>query len=87
MAISVKIGELKNHLSGYLKKVRKGGEVVISDRDTPVGRIVPFTRKQKDEWQVIDPPKGYQGLSRLSFSPSKAKISAVETLLKERRSR
>lgn len=39
---SVNIGTLKNQLSAYLQLVRKGEEVVVRDRDTPVARIVPF---------------------------------------------
>lgn len=38
------IANLKNNLSRYLDVVRAGGEVVVLDRDTPVARIVPFTR-------------------------------------------
>ena len=38
------IADLKNNLSRYLSVVRGGGEVVVLDRDTPVARIVPFTR-------------------------------------------
>ena len=33
------ISELKNGLSGYLKKVRAGQTVLILDRDQPVARI------------------------------------------------
>lgn len=38
----VKIADLKNNLSRYLLHVRKGGEITVLDRDTPVARIVPF---------------------------------------------
>jgi prevent-host-death family protein len=38
------IAKLKNNLSRYLDFVRAGGEVVVLDRNTPVARIVPFTR-------------------------------------------
>lgn len=35
------IRELKNHLSAYLRKVKAGETVTITDRGTPIGRIVP----------------------------------------------
>jgi prevent-host-death family protein len=40
---TVKIGELRNQLSVYLKYVRNGEEVLVRDRDVPVARIVPYT--------------------------------------------
>jgi len=39
----VKIADLKNNLSRHLARVRRGGEIIVLDRDTPVARIVPFT--------------------------------------------
>lgn len=40
---SVNIGELKDHLSAYLREVRNGNEVIVRDRNRPVARIVPYT--------------------------------------------
>lgn len=39
---TVNIGELKNQLSAYLHYVRRGEEVVVTDRNKPVARILPF---------------------------------------------
>jgi prevent-host-death family protein len=39
----VKIADLKNNLSRHLARVRRGGEVTVYDRGTPIARIVPFT--------------------------------------------
>jgi prevent-host-death family protein len=36
------IGQLKARLSEFLSRVRAGEEVVITDRGTPVARIVPL---------------------------------------------
>jgi prevent-host-death family protein len=38
---SVKIAELKAHLSEYIKDVRRGRELTVMERTTPVARIVP----------------------------------------------
>lgn len=35
------IRELKARLSAYLRRVKTGGTVLITERGTPVGRIVP----------------------------------------------
>ena len=59
MVISVKVGELRNRLSAYLKRVRRGAEVVVTDRDTPIGRLIPYDQKNDEKWDLIHPPKGY----------------------------
>ncbi len=38
----VSIRELKSRLSHYLRLTRKGESVIITDRGTPIGRIVPI---------------------------------------------
>jgi prevent-host-death family protein len=38
---TVGIRELKARLSAYIRQVKAGGTVVIVERGTPVGRIVP----------------------------------------------
>lgn len=40
--MQVKISELKNGLSSYLRKVKSGESVLVLDRDTPVARLVPI---------------------------------------------
>ena len=37
-----KIANLKNNLSRYLDHVRRGGTVIVLDRDRPVARLVPL---------------------------------------------
>lgn len=37
------IADLKAHLSEYLNQVKVGGEVIVTDRGTPVARLVPVT--------------------------------------------
>ena len=39
---SVKIADLKAHLSEYLRDVRRGRELTVMERTTPVARIVPY---------------------------------------------
>ena len=42
VATSVGVRELKNSLSSYLARVKEGEEVVVTDRGTPVARLVPI---------------------------------------------
>jgi prevent-host-death family protein len=41
------ISELKAHLSEYLKQVKGGNEVLVTDRGKPVARIVPISSKTR----------------------------------------
>lgn len=36
------IAELKNHLSVYLAEVKRGGQVLVSERNVPFAKIVPL---------------------------------------------
>ena len=36
------ISAFKAHISAELRRVRRGGRVVIRDRDTPIAEVVPF---------------------------------------------
>ena len=45
---TVNIGTLKNQLSAYLHLVRSGEEVVVSDRNVPIARIVPLPLADTD---------------------------------------
>lgn len=44
---SVGIRELKTHLSKYLRKVKNGGEIIISERGKVVARIIPVDKRPK----------------------------------------
>ena len=39
----VQIAELKDHLSRHLRAVEAGDEVIVTDRQRPIARIVPVT--------------------------------------------
>lgn len=36
------IAQLKNHLSSYLDEVKRGGQVIVSERNVPFAKIVPL---------------------------------------------
>ena len=46
---TVNVAKLKNQLSAYLAYVRKGEQVLIKDRNTPVAKIVPLGVAEEDE--------------------------------------
>jgi prevent-host-death family protein len=50
---TVQIGELKNKLSGYLREVRQGEEIIVRDRDLPVAKIIPYVPDSIEEQRRI----------------------------------
>jgi prevent-host-death family protein len=40
--VTAGIRKLKAHLSGYLRQVKSGVYVLVTERGTPVGHIVPI---------------------------------------------
>ncbi|HEY9786464.1 MAG TPA: type II toxin-antitoxin system prevent-host-death family antitoxin [Candidatus Obscuribacterales bacterium] len=57
----INIAELKNNLSLYLNKVRRGEEIVVRDRNTPIAKIIPWQGEQDDELNSL----ASRGLLRL----------------------
>lgn len=57
------VAELKAKLSRYLGRVKAGEEVLVTERGTPIARIIPAGRTGKDEehWRDLE----RQGLMRL----------------------
>ena len=41
------VAELKARLTSYLKQVKSGNEIVITDRGSPVAKLVPIDAAQK----------------------------------------
>ena len=39
---TVRIAELKARLSEYLRSVRRGRILTVTDRDTPIAQIIPY---------------------------------------------
>ena len=51
----VGVAKLKAELSEYLRKVRRGREVVVYDRETPIARLVPYERTEHKGGLIIRP--------------------------------
>lgn len=47
------IRELKAHLSRYLRRVRSGEAITITDRGTPVARIVPVSEPSEEKMKAL----------------------------------
>ena len=53
MESGVNIRELKAHLSKYLRKVKEGQTVLITERGKPIGRIIPEGEPLEDRLSKI----------------------------------
>jgi len=45
--ISVGMKELKEKLSGYVNKVRRGEEIVVTDRGKEIALVMPISRERR----------------------------------------
>ncbi len=89
--LKVKIGELRNNLSKFLHRVQRGQTLIITDRDRPVGRLVPYEADagKAEPFEIVPPADGYAGFGKIRFQrPKKLKaFDSVQELLKDRRRR
>jgi prevent-host-death family protein len=61
MSKSAAVAELKAHLSRFLRRVKAGEEIVITERNVPVARIVPVAAAADDRLRALE----RQGLVKL----------------------
>ena len=89
MARGVGVRELKAHLSDYLKKVKAGRTVLITEHGKPVGRIVPARQPLEIRLQSMTEAGliGWSGKKPGSISPvaRPRKKRSVANLLIENR--
>jgi prevent-host-death family protein len=88
------IGELKTHFSVYLKGVKNGGKVLVTERNKPVAKLVPLDEDdayESEEEQLIaegilSPPRSNEPLPDDFFDdlPFVRGNRAIEVLLEER---
>jgi len=80
----VNVATLKEKLSHYLGLVKQGEEVVVTSHRHEVARIVPATAPTS---QMRQPSRPVADLLGLKGAKPRRSISAVETLLSDRRGR
>lgn len=93
--VTVRISDLKNRLSEYLRKVRAGETVIVLDRNRPIARIERIAAtagKEAEDARIarleaaglITRPTAPMPLDLLRKPGPKSKRSVVEALLEER---
>lgn len=86
MTIRVKIAQLKDRLSEHLRAVEKGAEVIVTDRDRPIARIVPIDKPRR-RIRVVSPKNDFSVARRKRYPSARWKLSSTELLLEERQQR
>ncbi len=81
----VRIAELKARLSEHLRAVRRGQEVIVFDRDTPIARIVPYRAGRPK--LVVRPARGTFADFKLLAPPPAFPVDIVAELLEQRKDR
>jgi antitoxin (DNA-binding transcriptional repressor) of toxin-antitoxin stability system len=51
----VRIADLKNNLSRHMAVVKRGGQITVLERDTPVARIIPFNPAEGADGEASEP--------------------------------
>ena len=85
MKQNVQIARLKAQLSGYLRSVRRGGEIIVMDRKTPVARIVPHEEGSARQLEVRPPIPGATPLSKIDLPPFPCEVPDILPFLLEDR--
>jgi len=80
---TVKIADLKDHLSAHLRAVEAGAEIVVTDRNRPIARIVPIVQRSPGV-TLIPPARDFAEVRDLVRTPVDWGISSTELLLEER---
>lgn len=83
---TVKIAELKSHLSEHLRQVKRGHTLIILDRSTPIARVIPYADDaQAGLLQVRQPLPQSPKLHQIPLPPPlRFRKDIVELLLEER---
>ncbi len=51
--MNVGIREIKNRLSQYLRRVKRGETIIITERNVPVAKIIPYNKASIDDILIL----------------------------------
>jgi prevent-host-death family protein len=80
---SVKIADLKDHLSEYLRAAESSEEVVVTDRNRPIARITPMADHAR-QVRLLPPSRYFNLIRDRPRSPAGWAIDSTALLLEER---
>jgi prevent-host-death family protein len=77
------VSELKSRLSAYLAEVKRGDEVIVCERQTPIALLVPFADEDRD-FKVCEAAQPIGKLGKIRPVRLRKKVDAGK-ILKETR--
>jgi prevent-host-death family protein len=80
---SVKIAELKDHLSEHLRAVEQGDEVIVTDRNRPIAKIVPLDAAG-GRTVLVPPQVPFATIRRRTWRAAGWSVRSDELLAEER---
>lgn len=81
---SVKIAELKDRLSEHLRAVEAGEELIVTDRNRPIARIVPMATAEP-ALTLDEPTASFKTLRTKKWPAARWRLSGAQLLAAERR--
>lgn len=85
--MAVKVGELKTHLSAYLKQVQNGEKITVTDRSRPIAEIIPISTASNRHSLTVIPAKRPFNTIKLKPLPLKIKVDVLKLLEEDRADR
>lgn len=77
------IRELKKQLSAYMRRVKAGETIIITDRGKPVGRLMPYSEALSDQLDLMQ-KSGFLAWSGSSVSDAEpVTINDSKTLISD----
>jgi prevent-host-death family protein len=81
---SVKIAELKDKLSEHLRAVEQGDEVIVTDRNRPIARIVPLATGASGMLSLVPPQVAFAAVRARTWRSAGWGTRSDELLAEER---
>jgi len=82
---SVKIADLKDHLSQHLRAVERGEEIQVTDRRRPIARIVPMGNGPRP--QVVQAELDVAAFRHKRQRAARWPVDSLSLLLQDRKKR
>jgi prevent-host-death family protein len=82
----VRIADLKDHLSHHLRAVEAGAEVVVTDRERPIAKIVPMP-PDGPRADIVAPARDFAAVRDRRRPRTELGRSSTDLLLDDRRDR
>src|SRR4051794_41773863 len=73
MKATVGVGELRQNLSKFLRRVERGERLVVTDRNRPVAELAPLREEQSAVQRLVAEGRAQPARNALDFKPIKLK--------------